>query len=1289
MQSPAPGLQFQQTQQPQISGFEQTPTTQTLDSQDFNAMFARQQVPQQSNNASKQEMLMKMKQQIYRQRMQAQAQAQAQALTQGQIQNQGQGQTHNQQFTQNFPSQGSPIPSQIPTPLAVQQAASPQVSSATSGINTNLGNSFSPQFQHQLPHQSQQGLQGIQSTRPPLNPQVQHFPQQQQQPQQPQQQPQQQSQQQPQQQSQQQSQQQQPQQQIQQQRMQQQKQLMTGQLNSELFHTLLYDFLQRRGTPIKSHPTINGKRVNLFMIYLLCTKMGGFNQLKRFLNINFLQQQQNPWSVIAPRIGVYEGANLQEPGVKESIDQEVCNCYATYILPYEEYNATPNGQRDLLQRRQIFQAQVLQKFQQAQQNQQNQQNQQTSQVQDRSQAQFQTQKSQQIPPQQQLRQQSQQPPSSQLMPSNLQSQVISPSAANNPTPIGTHSTHQSPIVNSAPTPQQRKLSRASNASVQNSPRVNSPYVQNQHNQHNQQFRQPPPLQQQQQQQPQQQQQLPHARVQQIQQQKQQSRRALPQQQFKAPPQPQAQPQVQPQSQNIPQQSRNQRVPLQPQVIQQQNLPHQTPQPQNFPQQNLHQQNLPQQNPQQHILQNQTPVPPPFQQQQQQQQQHHLRQHLPQQQVIQQDISATNSRQPSQTGSMQQMKHIISKEEASVLRNYVPFKRIIDTHGFQSIKDISHLGSEIEAAKPIYLFAPELGMINLQALTMAIKSNYGVQSGEVVNALNTLLVTTSDTNYTFQIRDCFELLDALSALGKEILHKIIHGNAATQDVVVEDVSKMSSQNNIDDVFAKYVSGGRGEDILYVVNSLTGEVESEDENAVNELFEFEELSTATTPASVSSATATTTTTTTDTNKNETATNATTSLDFEEDEDDICEFRIDDYSSALQEFKYENKHHFSELQVKSATDDQVLLIDELITITMILRNISFLDFNKEPMANNRLFKDLLFAIVKGIALHRSKFRFSRKRLCLLKDCLLMLDNIAFHTQLQSLEEAFLSFVLVECFGPAIEDRWAIPRCNLDTHSYFSFGIDALTKLLVREPYNRSLFQAMFNGTLNIGMTSSYTNNFLVSQEDQDRTRRLISLYLGKNAGEYKSGILLTRAFQLYMSIIPYDANSFEFSKFVFIRAPTVSQLLFGVKLIIDMAPIEDLHTPLHEITLHWILENRELILGNFARIVVALASETGKFPRGSAEHSILSSSLTKALLVVNSLVENALLAKKIEDETQEHSELIEKLTDCYAFPRIIPDVTLTLDTFLAPTIDYGLGDEIVRLLRCLKDLKACETI
>lgn len=588
-----------------------------------------------------------------------------------------------------------------------------------------------------------------------------------------------------------------------------------------------------------------------------------------------------------------------------------------------------------------------------------------------------------------------------------------------------------------------------------------------------------------------------------------------------------------------------------------------------------------------------------------------------------------------------------------------------------MKELSMLSGEIEATKPIYLFAPELGTINLQALCMAIKSDQGIQSSEVVNALNTLLVTTSDSNYTFSINDCIELLDSLCKLGAEVLHKVIHGKPSEKDVVEEDVTKLNPHTTIDDIFSKYVSG-KGEDILYVVNSLTGELiceDEEDEDQINNLFDLVNEDETGTPQSLSP--------------------PPPSLQVD---GEPREFYIDDYSTALQNFKLENRNHFSKLQTKSATNDQVFLIDELITITMILRNISFSEFNKEVLANNGLFKDLLFSIVKNIAMHRDKFMFSRKRLCLLKDCLLMLDNIAYFVHLRSLEEAFLSFVLITSFGPEIKEVWTIPRCNLDTHSYFSFAIDAFTKLLVREPFNRSLLQAVLTGSLNLGMTTSYVNSFVVSQHDQEHTRKLINLYLGESAKDLKNGVLLTRAFQLLMSIVPYDANSFEFSKFVFLRAPTISQMFFGAKLIIDMAPINDLHTFSDKISLYWILYNRELILGNFVRIVVALASETGKFPKESPEHTILSSCLTKALIVVNSLVENAVVAKNIEysgETDYKNADLMNQLTDCYAFPRIIPDINLTLDTFLAPTIDNDLGKEIVRLLRYLKDLKACEGI
>ena len=118
-----------------------------------------------------------------------------------------------------------------------------------------------------------------------------------------------------------------------------------------------------------------------------------------------------------------------------------------------------------------------------------------------------------------------------------------------------------------------------------------------------------------------------------------------------------------------------------------------------------------------------------------------------------------------------------------------------------MKELSMLSGEIEATKPIYLFAPELGTINLQALCMAIKSDQGIQSSEVVNALNTLLVTTSDSNYTFSINDCIELLDSLCKLGAEVLHKVIHGKPSEKDVVEEDVTKLNPHTTIDDIFSK--------------------------------------------------------------------------------------------------------------------------------------------------------------------------------------------------------------------------------------------------------------------------------------------------------------------------------------------------------------------------------------------------------------------------------------------------------------------------------------------------------
>ncbi|RLV90329.1 SWI/SNF chromatin-remodeling complex subunit SWI1 [Spathaspora sp. JA1] len=942
------------------------------------------------------------------------------------------------------------------------------------------------------------------------------------------------------------------------------------QMQVELFLSVLYDFMNRRGTPIPSPVLINNRRINLFFIHVLIQRLGGQQQLQRFIQQPFNRQQPNnsPWFMIGQKLGLYEGVNLNDLNSRERIDREISTCYANYLLPYDEYCATPEGIRDIQQKRAQFQGPIIMRYQQMRQRQQQQQP--TPQQQ-----QAQVQQSPQVP----------QPQVPQQAPVH-----ISPEGSNMSSP----GIKQSPMMSNAPTPGgKRRVSRASNPSTGNSPNVaNSPYIQ---------------------------------------------------------------------QQQLPRSASNQQLNLQ-----------------------------------QSMLQNQFQLKQQMHQQQQLQQQQQASPEATGPQMVRQASQVSIPTRPGSTSRQSQaspgqepsnrmsqpdlsspkvvLKQEVTKEEANILKNYIPIRRVVDTHGGHNIKELSQIASEIEVTKPIYLFAPELGVINIQALVMGLKSNRGgsVPSSEVVNALNTLVVTTSDANYGFRIDDCLELLDALSLLGKDILNRIVDDKVQPDEYISKDVSKLSGGSQIDNVFEKYVNSGSiaGEDIGFVVDSLTGEVVSDEEEEDIEIDDIFIVDATNGPSETTSS----------------ALLLDSSVShLHHQVQDVPYFHISDYLTSLQDFKQENKYHFTKIQTRSATDDKIMLIDELITITMILRNISFSEPNKKTMAGNKLFKDLLFAIVKNIGLFGNKFIFSRKRLCLLKDCLLMLDNIAFYIDLRSLEEAFLSFVLISSFGPKIDDEtgYKIPKCNLETHSYFPFAVDAFTKLLVKEPHNRSLLQAVLNGTLNVSLTASYTNNFVVSVSDQEYTRKLIVAYLNNEASQYKSGILLTRSFKLFMSIIPFEANSFEFSKFIFIRAPTISQMLFGAKLIIDLIPIDDLTTHLNKLSLYWILANGEVLFGNFARVVVALSSETGKFGRESNEYKILTLVLTKSLIVVNSLLNNIMITTKLESVEQDQEELIKSLQQVYNLPRIIPDGNISLDTILNPNIDSNLGKEVVRLLRYLNEL------
>ena len=60
------------------------------------------------------------------------------------------------------------------------------------------------------------------------------------------------------------------------------------------------------------------------------------------------------------KMGFYEG--VEDQMTKERIDREICNCYTNFILPYEEYYATPGGSKDIEASKHRFQQQIVQKY---------------------------------------------------------------------------------------------------------------------------------------------------------------------------------------------------------------------------------------------------------------------------------------------------------------------------------------------------------------------------------------------------------------------------------------------------------------------------------------------------------------------------------------------------------------------------------------------------------------------------------------------------------------------------------------------------------------------------------------------------------------------------------------------------------------------------------------------------------------------------------------------------------------------------------------------------------------
>ncbi|ODQ82305.1 hypothetical protein BABINDRAFT_164117 [Babjeviella inositovora NRRL Y-12698] len=559
-------------------------------------------------------------------------------------------------------------------------------------------------------------------------------------------------------------------------------------------------------------------------------------------------------------------------------------------------------------------------------------------------------------------------------------------------------------------------------------------------------------------------------------------------------------------------------------------------------------------------------------------------------------------------------------EPEIARNYVPVHRQIDTYAGLDIKGLSHMGEQIDSSKPVFLFAPELGQINLAALSLSLQSYC---DGEINTALNSLLVITSDQELQWVLYDTPDFVDALASLGLRVLSQVVGAGEPDSTPVT---SFKAEESAIDVVFARYATPDVNV-VSIVVDSFTGEAADCDMTTL----EIDEVSE---PISKSE--------------------SSVSLDADTFPVDpsLSSFNLTPYLDSLHLCREEADAMFSRIHTRSSTNKQLMRIEQLITIVMILRNVSFSEANSKCLAETPALLEFVFELIAQLAHTPAAFMFARRRLCLMKDALITLGNVAHFFQLRSHDDALLVLILCLSFGPdldSVHELLLVPESNTTVYKYQAFGIDIVAKLLARDPPNRSLIAAVLTG-----IYPAESGAYALSRR-----------YLGADP---RDGAFIARMLKFLLSMVPFHSLHQD-TRMIEVKGPVILQALFAAVLIVEMLPTESLEC---NIALEW-LQSVDSLGSNLLRLGLILAAMTAK----PADNRLLVLIATKSLELANLLLAKALehAAKAVRDED---------IIALAYLPRLFPPDDAYLGALLTASIDELILKRIQDLLAQVESVK-----
>lgn len=659
----------------------------------------------------------------------------------------------------------------------------------------------------------------------------------------------------------------------------------------------------------------------------------------------------------------------------------------------------------------------------------------------------------------------------------------------------------------------------------------------------------------------------------------------------------------------------------------------------------------------------------------------------------------------------------SKEnnDGTYYRVYEPSLRPLTNVGGIPLAELDPTGlsEQLNKLKPNYLYTLEIGQINVHALVMALQSG---NISDATNVLNMVLVVLLDQKMEINVAECPELPDRLCELGLAILDELVY-DQPDDAVLNEDIyteregdhkgkprkkrlykSQSYEVPRVDQIFAmdRYyhpeidipafeAMAQDYTELTFTVDSFTGEIVDDKQEKVETLrddISYYKHNMLLTPDRFAQL-------------------VEQDSIFKLDQQDpyklelhierVKSVHLPQYMELLKLCGDEMSTPFHRVNERASENYQLMLIDQLSTLTMIARNLSALPANAKILGSLTVLRRFLCKTIFTCFAHSKALLYLRRRLLILKDCLLTLCNIGAYLRLADFHDAFCIVILALLFGDLPEKDRVSPLYISGMHRYQAHAVDMLAKIMASCKENRYLMRCVLIGRYekytSAGVKKYYTKDRRIEDSDdgdddfiEDKAfynalgfegdtidlKKTPFEYLKKYLEAYNETpelcALLRRVFGLAVSIIPshsHDAARFEE------RAAGILQAFLTATLAAKFIPIDTLVD--ENIALDW-LSLQESVGSNFLRIGLGL-------PAVRPQNRVYAFIAVRSLAALNALLGKVFsyfdmqaAAGRSRDEGCRRLALL---------PRIFPPPETILGSYLlAPGVDPQAMQEAMKL-------------